>query len=69
VRAIPVERTAKASETDGLATLAKLATESRDVVMDDRDATIAQLLAQARRHEAVFNAVAQGICCYDPEDR
>jgi diguanylate cyclase (GGDEF)-like protein/PAS domain S-box-containing protein len=52
-----------------LATLAKLATESRDVVMDDRDATIAQLLAQARRHEAVFNAVAQGICCYDPEDR
>ena len=69
MRAIPVERTAKASETDGLATLAKLATESRDVVMDDRDATIAQLLAQARRHEAVFNAVAQGICCYDPEDR
>jgi diguanylate cyclase (GGDEF)-like protein/PAS domain S-box-containing protein len=37
--------------------------------MDERDATIAQLLAQARRHEAVFNAVAQGICCYDPEDR
>ena len=69
MRATPVKRTAKASDSDGLATLAKLATESRDAVMDDRDATIAQLLAQARRHEAVFNAVAQGICCYDPEDR
>jgi diguanylate cyclase (GGDEF)-like protein/PAS domain S-box-containing protein len=69
LRPIPVKRTAKASDSDGLATLAKLATESRDAVMDDRDATIVQLQAQAQRHEAVFNAIAQGVCCFDAEDR
>jgi PAS domain S-box-containing protein len=52
-----------------LATLAKLASESRDAVMDDRDATIVQLQAQAQRHEAVLNAIAQGVCCFDAEDR
>ena len=69
MRPIPVKRTAKASDSDGSATLAKLATESRDAVMDDRDATIVQLQAQAQRHEAVFNAIAQGVCCFDAEDR
>ena len=69
LRAIPVERTANGSDADGLATLAKLASESRDVIADDRDATIVQLQAQVQRHQAVLNAVAQGVCYFDAEDR
>jgi diguanylate cyclase (GGDEF)-like protein/PAS domain S-box-containing protein len=69
LRAIPVKRAAKGSDADGLATLARLATESCDVIMDDRDAKIANLEAQAQRHQAVFNAVAQGVCYFDAEDR
>ena len=69
MRATPVKRTAKASDGDSLATLAKLASESRDAVMDVRDATIVQLQAQAQRHEVVLNAIAQGVCCFDAEDR
>ena len=37
--------------------------------LDDRDATIVQLQAQVQRHPAVFNAVAQGVCYFDAEDR
>jgi diguanylate cyclase (GGDEF)-like protein/PAS domain S-box-containing protein len=69
VLAIPVKRAAKGSDADGLVTLAKLATESHDVIVDDRDAKIANLEAQAQRHQAVFNAVAQGVCYFDAEDR
>jgi diguanylate cyclase (GGDEF)-like protein/PAS domain S-box-containing protein len=69
LRAIPVKRAAQGSDADGLATLARLATESCDVIMDDRDAKIANLEAQAQRHQAVFNAVAQGVCYFDAEDR
>ena len=52
-----------------MVTLARLATESRDVVIDDRDAMIAQLQAQAQHYRAAFDAVAQGICYFDAEDR
>ena len=69
MRATPVKRAAKASNSDGLVALAKLATKSRDAIMDDRDATIVQLQAQAQRHQAVFNAIAQGVCYFDAEDR
>jgi PAS domain-containing protein len=30
---------------------------------------IAQLQAQAQRHQAVFDAIAQGVCYFDAEDR
>ena len=69
LRAIPVKQTAKGPDADGLVTLAKLASESHGVVMDDRDAMIVELQAQAQRHQAVFNAVAQGVCYFDAEDR
>ena len=69
LRAIPIKRAAKGPDADGLATLAKLATESHDVIMDDRDAKIAQLEAQAQRYQAAFDAVAQGVCYFDAEDR
>jgi diguanylate cyclase (GGDEF)-like protein/PAS domain S-box-containing protein len=69
LRAISVKRVAKGPVADGLATLARLASESRDVITNDRDATIAQLQAQAQRHQAAFDAVAQGICYFDAEDR
>ena len=69
MRAIPVTRNAKAADANGLDTLAKLATESREVIADDRDATIAQLQAQALRYQAAFDAIAQGICFFDGEER
>ena len=69
MRAIPVTRNAKAADVNGLDTLAKLATESREVIADDRDATIVKLQAQALRFQAAFDAVAQGICFFDGEER
>jgi diguanylate cyclase (GGDEF)-like protein/PAS domain S-box-containing protein len=67
LRATPVKQAAKGPYSEGLATLAKLATESHDVIMDDRDAPIAQL--QAQRYQAVLDAMAQGVCFFDAEDR
>ena len=69
MRAIPVTRNAKAADVNGLDTLAKLATESREVIADDRDATIVKLQAQALRFQAAFDAIAQGICFFDGEER
>ena len=69
LRAIPIKRAAKGADTEGLARLAKLAIESHDVIMEDRDAAIAPFEAQVRRYQAAFDAVAQGICCFDAEDR
>ncbi len=69
MRAIPVTRDAKAADVNGLDTLAKLATESHEVILDDRDSTIAQLQAQAQRHETIIDAIAQGICFFDGEER
>ena len=57
MRAIPVKRAAKGPDADGLVTLARLATESRDVIMDDRDATIAQSQAQMLRYQTAFDAL------------
>ena len=60
---------ATAADANGLRTLAKLATQSLEAVASDRDATIAELQAQAERYQAAFDAVAQGICFFDREDR
>jgi len=69
LRAIPVRRGAKAPDANGLSTLARLATESHEVVLDDRDATNAQLLAQTLRYQTAFDAIAQGVCFFDAEER
>ena len=67
--AIPVARPTKEPDVDGLGTLARLATESHEVITGDRDATIAQLQALARRHQAVIDTLAQGVCFFDSEER
>jgi diguanylate cyclase (GGDEF)-like protein/PAS domain S-box-containing protein len=69
LRAIPVTSAAKGADVDGLGTLERLATESLEAVINDRDATIAQLQEQAQRYQSAFDAVAQGICFFDGEDR
>ena len=69
MRAIPVTRNAKAADVNGLDTLAKLATESREVIADDRDATIAQLQAQALGYQTAFDATTQGVSIFDGEKR
>jgi diguanylate cyclase (GGDEF)-like protein/PAS domain S-box-containing protein len=69
LRATPLERAANGRPVDGLAMLARLAIESLDGVTDDRDATIAQLQAQAQHYQAAFDAIAQGVCFFDAEDR
>jgi diguanylate cyclase (GGDEF)-like protein/PAS domain S-box-containing protein len=48
-----------------LRTLAKLATESREVVMGDRDAA----LAQAQLYQTTVDAVTLGVCRFDAEGR
>lgn len=69
MRAIPAKRAAKAPQAKGLGALAKLATESRDVLLDDRDATISQLQAQTLHYQTAFDAVEQGVCFFDGEER
>ncbi len=69
MRAIPVTRAAKRPDVDGLGTLAKLATESHELVMDDRDATIAQLRAQALTYQTTIEAITPGVCRFDRDGR
>jgi len=69
LRAIPVPRAAKGPRADGLAALPRLAIESYEAIMDDRDATIAQLQALAQRYQTAFDAIAQGVSFFDAEDR
>jgi len=69
LRAIPVKRAAKGPDADGLVTLARLATESRDVIMDDRDAMIAQSQAQMLRYQIAFDALNEAVCFFDADER
>ena len=69
MHAIPVTPAEKNADVDSLGTLKRLATESLEVILNDRDATIAQLQEQAQRYQAAFDAIAQGICSFDGEDR
>ena len=64
-----LRRLQRSADVDGLGALERLATESREAILNDRDATIAQLQEQAQRNQAAFDAVAQGICSFDGEDR
>ena len=69
LRAIPVTRAAKTPDTNGMATLAKLATSSFEGVERELRAEIAQLQAQKLRYLAAFNGIAQGFCIFDSENR
>jgi diguanylate cyclase (GGDEF)-like protein/PAS domain S-box-containing protein len=52
-----------------LGTLAKLATKCHEVVLDDRDAMIAQLQTQVACYRAGFDAIGLGVCFFDAEQR
>jgi len=69
LRANPATQVAKGPQANGLAALARLATESHEAVMDDRDATIAQMREQALSYQTTFDAIALGVCRFDSEDR
>jgi diguanylate cyclase (GGDEF)-like protein/PAS domain S-box-containing protein len=69
LRPIPVTRAAKTPDVNGLGKLAKLATESHDVIIDDRDATIVQAQAQALRYRTTLDALTLGVCRFDDEGR
>ncbi len=69
LRASPLTQVAKGSQANGLGALARLATESHEVIADDRDATIARLQEQALSYLTTFDAIALGVCRFDGEGR
>jgi diguanylate cyclase (GGDEF)-like protein/PAS domain S-box-containing protein len=69
LRAIRVGRAARAPDVSGLGMLARLASECREFVNDDRDAAIAQLQAQTLRYQTIFDAIALGVAFFDAQER
>jgi diguanylate cyclase (GGDEF)-like protein/PAS domain S-box-containing protein len=66
LRAIPVKRAAKGIPATGLDTLAKLAIESHEAIMDDRGATITQLQAG---YQTAIDALDHAVCIFDADER
>jgi len=64
---IPATRAAKAPEEDGLAKLARLATSSFEGVERELRAENAQALAL--QFQTAFDAIEQGLCFFDAEER
>jgi diguanylate cyclase (GGDEF)-like protein/PAS domain S-box-containing protein len=69
LRRNPVRRRAEAPETSSLATLAKLATTSFEVVERALRARIAKLEEQALHYQTAFDAIAPGVCFFDGKER
>jgi diguanylate cyclase (GGDEF)-like protein/PAS domain S-box-containing protein len=69
LRTIPVAEPANAPDVKALDTLARLASESREAVFDDRGAAIEQLQAQAQHYQTAFDAIEQGVCFFDAQER
>jgi diguanylate cyclase (GGDEF)-like protein/PAS domain S-box-containing protein len=69
LRAKSQRRTAEKPVEGGLAALAKVATASFVVVERDLRARIAALEAQAASYQTAFDAIAQGVCLFDSEER
>ena len=69
MRANPVAETGNGLQANGLDTLARLATESKDVIADDHKATIAQLQEQALSYATTLDAIGLGVCRFDGESR
>jgi diguanylate cyclase (GGDEF)-like protein/PAS domain S-box-containing protein len=69
LRANSITRSGKALRESGLAALAKLATASFEVVERDLRQRIATLEAQALRYQTAIDAIAQGVCFFDGEQR
>ena len=71
MRAKPIRRAQGALDESSMAALARAATESHEIVARDHQAAMAQLQAQAQalRYQAAIDAIAQGVCFFDGEDR
>ena len=71
MRAKPIRRAEGALDESSMAALARAATESHEIVARDHQAAMAQLQAQAQalRYQAAIDAIAQGVCFFDGEDR
>jgi diguanylate cyclase (GGDEF)-like protein/PAS domain S-box-containing protein len=61
--------TAKAPEAKALDALARLATESHEAILDDRDAALAELQTRAENFQIAFDAIDQGVCFFDADQR
>ena len=66
---IPATRTAKSPDANGLATLANLAASSFEGVERALRAEIAQLQTRLLRHETTLDAISQGVCFFDADER
>ncbi|THD44595.1 MAG: EAL domain-containing protein [Bradyrhizobium sp.] len=69
LRANPDTRAATAPDANGLATLAKLATSSFEGIERELRAEIVQAQTQTLRYRTAFDAIEQGVCYFDAEDR
>ena len=69
MRTIPVTEAVETREVQALDTLAKLATESHQVALADRDAAIAQLQTQTQHYQSAFDAIDLGVCLFDAQER
>jgi diguanylate cyclase (GGDEF)-like protein/PAS domain S-box-containing protein len=69
LRTIPVTEAVETREVQALDTLAKLATESHQVALADRDAAIAQLQTQTQHYQSAFDAIDLGVCLFDAQER
>ncbi|MFZ1963889.1 MAG: EAL domain-containing protein [Roseiarcus sp.] len=69
MQANPITRAEAALDESGIAALARVASESHEVVERDLRAEIATLKAQAMRYRAAIDNIAQGVCFFDREGR
>ncbi len=69
MRAKPIRRAEGALDESSMAALARAASESHEVIARDQQAAIAQLQAQALHYQSAIDAIVQGVCFFDGEDR
>jgi len=69
LQANPIGRAEGALDESSIATLARAASESHEVVERNLLGRIATLEAQALRYQTAIDAIAQGFCFFDGEER
>jgi len=69
LRAKPIKRAEGALDESSIAALARAASESHEVVERDLRTRNANLEEQTLRYQTAFDAIAQGVCFFDGEDR
>jgi len=69
LRANPKNRAEGALDESCMTALARVATESHEVIAADRDAAIARLQTQALRYQAAIDNITQGVCLFDGDGR